>query len=324
VYAIRDIGLAIAFPLWNANSLLGIAYGALLFNELRGAARGMWVRVVGGTVAMLVGGTRARRLERRRPPGHRRGARRGRGTRGRRDVGDDVRALSQGVPHRHVAAGVHHLLHGGRDRHDDDARALADRRRRTLGRALDAARPVLFFLFAGGFVWVIGDLFQQYAAKYIGISRGIPLSNTNQLWGLAWGVLVFGELRTASAPLGAVVAGSLLMAAGAAAIALAAPDEAEQARWAEAADREATRYGVDRAWVRARLAGESGETRTFRRRPVDWAIALAATAVFVWLAAEARAPELRVALGGAAGLAALSVVLLAVAGTLVWRATRFR
>ena len=40
---------------------------------------------------------------------------------------------------------------------------------------------------------MIGDLYQQYAAKYIGIGRGIPLSNTNQLWGLAWGVLVFGE-----------------------------------------------------------------------------------------------------------------------------------
>src|SRR5207237_2714582 len=56
---------------------------------------------------------------------------------------------------------------------------------------------VLFWLFLGGFVWVIGDLFQQFAAKYLGIGRGIPLSNTNQLWGLAWGVLVFGELQNA-------------------------------------------------------------------------------------------------------------------------------
>src|SRR5207247_1676250 len=60
---------------------------------------------------------------------------------------------------------------------------------------LSAARDVLFWLMLGGFVWVLGDLFQQYAAKYVGISRGIPLSNTNQLWGLAWGLLVFGELR---------------------------------------------------------------------------------------------------------------------------------
>ena len=56
---------------------------------------------------------------------------------------------------------------------------------------------VLFWLFLGGFVWVIGDLFQQFAAKYLGIGRGIPLSNTNQLWGLAWGALVFGELAGA-------------------------------------------------------------------------------------------------------------------------------
>src|SRR5947208_2634554 len=60
---------------------------------------------------------------------------------------------------------------------------------------LQSARDVLFWLMLGGFIWVIGDLFQQYAAKYIGISRGIPLSNTNQLWGLLWGTLVFGELH---------------------------------------------------------------------------------------------------------------------------------
>ena len=61
-------------------------------------------------------------------------------------------------------------------------------------------RHLLFWLFLGGFVWVIGDLFQQFAAKYLGIGRGIPLSNTNQMWGLAWGVLVFGELAHADSP----------------------------------------------------------------------------------------------------------------------------
>ena len=49
-------------------------------------------------------------------------------------------------------------------------------------------------LMLGGFVWVIGDLFQQYAAKYL-VSAAVPLSNTNQLWGLLWGLLVFGELH---------------------------------------------------------------------------------------------------------------------------------
>src|SRR2546429_5575228 len=64
-----------------------------------------------------------------------------------------------------------------------------------LWRELTSARDVLFWLMLGGFVWVIGDVFQQYAAKYVGISRGIPLSNSNQLWGLLWGILVFGELQ---------------------------------------------------------------------------------------------------------------------------------
>ena len=45
---------------------------------------------------------------------------------------------------------------------------------------------LLFWLFLGGCVSVVGDLFQQFAAKYVGIGRGIPLSNTNQLWGLTW------------------------------------------------------------------------------------------------------------------------------------------
>src|SRR5205814_1099574 len=80
-----------------------------------------------------------------------------------------------------------------------------------LWRQLVDAKEVLFWLVLGGFVWVIGDLFQQYAAKYVGISRGIPLSNSNQVWGLLWGVFVFGELHGRSASVYAqVVGGSLL------------------------------------------------------------------------------------------------------------------
>jgi len=100
---------------------------------------------------------------------------------------------------------------------------------------------------------VLGDLFQQYAAKYIGISRGIPLSNTNQLWGLAWGVLVFGELANMTVGAQAlVVAGSLIMIAGATAISLAeAPQPA--ARVARGMERECMRYGLDRERVAAAL-----------------------------------------------------------------------
>jgi len=35
VFAIRNVGLSVAFPLWNTNSLVGLFWGWLLFNELR-------------------------------------------------------------------------------------------------------------------------------------------------------------------------------------------------------------------------------------------------------------------------------------------------
>ena len=54
VFAIRDVGLAIAFPLWNTNCLVGIFWGWLLFNELRGASAGNWLKVLGGTLAILL------------------------------------------------------------------------------------------------------------------------------------------------------------------------------------------------------------------------------------------------------------------------------
>jgi len=53
VFAIRDVGLAIAFPLWNANSLVGIFWGWLLFGELRGASRGTTAKVLFGAVAIV-------------------------------------------------------------------------------------------------------------------------------------------------------------------------------------------------------------------------------------------------------------------------------
>src|SRR3989442_2676970 len=108
---------------------------------------------------------------------------------------------------------------------------------------LARSRDVLFWLLLAGFVWVVGDLFQQYAAKYVGISRGIPLSNTNQLWGLIWGVFVFGELKGGDPTLyWRVIGGSLLMAPGAGAIALAtAPRPAHPPRQ-ETGGRESARY----------------------------------------------------------------------------------
>ncbi|HZH79709.1 MAG TPA: GRP family sugar transporter, partial [Gemmatimonadales bacterium] len=176
----------------------------------------------------------------------------------------------------------------------------------------------------GGFVWVVGDLFQQYAAKYIGISRGIPLSNTNQLWGLAWGLLVFGELRGRSAAThGEVIGGSLLMALGAAAIALASATGAEHRRWQEAAEREGSRYGIDRAYVRAALAGETGATTPGRRSWLDWTLVGGATAVFIGFGAIARVPSLSVSWGWVGALVTALVALLVGTGLLLWRTTGF-
>src|SRR6184192_913666 len=55
IFAIRDIGLSIAFPLWNSNSLLGIFWGFLFFNELRQAGWRRWTAVLGGALVMCVG-----------------------------------------------------------------------------------------------------------------------------------------------------------------------------------------------------------------------------------------------------------------------------
>src|SRR5215831_13864825 len=55
VFAVRDVGLSIAFPLWNVNSLVGVFWGWFFFRELRGAGLGKGVKVVGGAIAILAG-----------------------------------------------------------------------------------------------------------------------------------------------------------------------------------------------------------------------------------------------------------------------------
>src|SRR5579871_3872895 len=53
VFAIRDVGLAIAFPLWNTNSLVGILWGRLLFGELKGAGAANVAKVLLGSIAIV-------------------------------------------------------------------------------------------------------------------------------------------------------------------------------------------------------------------------------------------------------------------------------
>src|SRR3954464_11112031 len=57
IYAIRNVGLSIAFPLWNTNSLLGIFWGFLLFRELRLAGLRRWFGVLGGAICVFDGAT---------------------------------------------------------------------------------------------------------------------------------------------------------------------------------------------------------------------------------------------------------------------------
>jgi hypothetical protein len=197
----------------------------------------------------------------------------------------------------------------------------------SLWREVVAAKGVLFWLMLGGFVWVIGDIFQQYAAKYVGISRGIPLSNTNQLWGLAWGMLVFGEFHGRGTSLYVeVVAGSLIMALGAALIASSSVTGGEHLRWQEAAQREGNRYGIDKGYLEAGLNGAVNDDvggTTNQRTWLDWLLIVTATAVFVVLAKIARVPELHINLIWATTLCALLIVFLAICGTALWRTTRF-
>ena len=317
IFAIKDIGLSIAFPLWNSNSLLGILWGTLLFNELRDAGRLRGLAVLGGAAIMFIGATLLAVASSSQAPG-------GSALRG------VAAALAAGalwgtmyIPYRKAyLTGMHPMsfvafftigelgmmsvlaisFSGG------PGPLWAD---------LVRSRDVLFWLLLAGFVWVVGDLFQQYAAKYVGISRGIPLSNTNQLWGLAWGILVFGEAGG-----GKVIGGSLLMALGAGAIALASASQSEHRRWQEAGARESERYGVDPAYVAAGLAGEDSNAARVRRRPLDWLLVLVATVVFIWFGSLARVPALQVAWGWAAALTLVLVGVLVVSGVSLWRATR--
>jgi hypothetical protein len=190
---------------------------------------------------------------------------------------------------------------------------------------LGGARDVLFWLMLGGFVWVLGDLFQQYATKYVGISRGIPLSNTNQLWGLLWGVLVFHELRGAGQTVYAQVAGgSLLMALGAVAIALSSATDREHASWQDAAEREGQRYGVESEYVRAGMEGRAHGSTATGRTILDWLLILVTTGLFGVLAVMAKLPHIDIALGWAVALTVAMLALLATCGIALWRTTRFR
>src|ERR1700734_2449652 len=284
VFAIRDVGLAVAFPMWNANSLIGLFWGRVLFRELEGASGKNIGKVVVGAIAIVIA---AVMLGFSTIHG---------GAMGQHAVRGIVAALGASlmwgtmyVPYRKAyLSGMNPLSFVTAFTLGELGTVLA------LTLALDGGvhstafqlfrmPGVLFWLFLGGFVWVIGDLFQQFAAKYLGIGRGIPLSNTNQLWGLAWGALVFGELAHSDAKhMLLVIGGSMLMILGALAISTAVASAKEHHSRNLAIERECDRYGLDYFSVIAAQPGSESDSHE-RRRWWDYAIVAAAVAVFLWL-----------------------------------------
>lgn len=326
VFAVRDVGLTIAFPLWNTNSLVGLLWGRVLFGELKGAPRGNIVKVLFGTIliiaaAILLGFSSLQ----------------GGFALGHHVAGGLLAALGASlmwgtmyVPYRKAyLSGMNPLSFVTAFTVGELGTMLV------LVLTLDGGthaqafqwpliRPVLFWLFLGGMIWVVGDLFQQFACKYLGIGRGIPLSNTNQLWGLAWGALVFGELRHADAPHRALVlAGSLLMILGALAVSTAVASAKEQTSVNQALARECDRYGLDYRETLAAQAGQEFGKGGERRRWWDYAIVIAACAVFVWLAVNAQRPALAMDMRFIAALAVVMIVSLVWASTRLYRQTRF-
>ena len=324
IFAIRDIGLSIAFPLWNSNSLLGIFWGFLFFNELRQAGWRRWAGVLGGALVMCVGATvLAIASASQGPSAH--------------SLNGVWAALGAGVlwgtmyiPYRKAyLTGMNPLSFVTFFTFGElgmmSALAFVYIGLSPLWHVLVQARGVIFWLMLGGFIWVIGDLFQQYAAKYVGISRGIPLSNTNQLWGLLWGILVFGELHGKShTTYVEVIGGSLLMMLGVGAIALSSATGKEQEHWKEAAQREGERYGVAADYVAARFEGRQAAGETLPSRgALDWLLVAAASAVLLAFAAMARVPQFSVRWGPALALTVALLLLLFLCGRKLWRTTRF-
>ena len=326
MFAIRDVGLAIAFPLWNANALVGLLWGRVLFNELKGASAGVVTKVLLGACAIVAAAIL---------------------------LGFSSMHASGGSPTSHAVQGVLAALGAClmwgtmyvpyRKAYLSGMNPLSFVTVFTVGELLTVgalaitmgggihrmsmelrnAHAVLFWLFLGGFVWVIGDLFQQFAAKYLGIGRGISLSNTNQLWGLAWAALVFHELSGADwNHKMLVIAGSAAMVAGAALISSAAAKGNEQSSRDAAIFRECERYGLN---YRETLLSMSGDVagKTEPRRWWDYAIVLAATSVFVALGFRAEIPALAMSAPWTVVLSVFLLVSLAIGTASLWRTTRF-
>jgi drug/metabolite transporter (DMT)-like permease len=325
--AVRDVGLAIAFPLWNTDSLVGLLWGWLFFHELRGAGPSVLRKILGGVTAILIGAVIL---------GYASALRSSTGS--HHSTAGVLVALGAAIlwgtmflPYRKAyISGMNPLsfvtVFTIGEMATMVALALAfEGGPRGLAHEIVRVRPALFWLFLGGFCWVIGDLFAQYAAKYIGIGRAVPLMNTNQLWGLAWGGLVFGEFASQSNLVRIlVIAASVIMILGALAISFAAAPEEEHVSRSVASQRECERYGMDLIQVEASLAGDDPLASVApRRRWYDFLIVFFAIGVFVALAKDSSHVPFAMNLRWVAVLVCAMLSSLIGCGYLLWKRTTF-
>jgi glucose uptake protein GlcU len=327
VFAIRDVGLAIAFPLWNANSLIGIFWGWLLFREMRGAGVRVGSRVLGGTLGIVAGAVLLAVVTVQHPT-----AADGRAVHGiLAALGASLLWGTMYVPYRKAYLSGMNPLSFVTVFTIGELLTMA-LLAATFGGGITqlhaeflTARHVVFWIFLGGFCWVIGDLFQHYATKYIGIGRGIPLSNTNQLWGLAWSALVFGELTHVSAAGRWLIAGaSLLMILGAVFISSAAAPAREQASARDAIARECDRYGLSlEECIAAQVGVMPGREFPSKRPWWDFFIVAGAVAVFLWWGLQAQAPPIPMNVFWTSTLSVILVLAAVGSGWMLWKRTRF-
>lgn len=326
VFAIRDVGLAIAFPIWNSNSVVGLLWGCLLFNELKGAELKQWGKVVGGITAVVIATVVLGIVSSK--------------------TGESQQVVARGI----IAALGAGLLWGTmyipyRKAYISGMNPLSFVTVFTFGELftvsllsviflggfsqfadhLEAAKPVLFWFFFGGLCWVIGDLFQQFAAKYIGIGRGIPLANTNQLWGLAWAALVYHNFAgQGMAAIIATVAGCLIMIFGAILIGSAAASSEEQVHWRSAVMKECRRYKLDEGHVLAAVAGEDPISKmNVGYRWWDLVIVFVAVGVFVMLAFATQIPPIFIDYFWLTVICIAALVLLFITCRLLYKHTHF-
>lgn len=324
VFAIRDVGLAVAFPLWNANSLIGLLWGRALFCELKGASRSNIAKVVLGAVAIAFAAVML-------------GFSTVHANVGQHAMRGVIAAIGAAlcfgtmyVPYRKAyLSGMNPLSFVTAFTVGELTTVLAltfslDHGMHSSAVQLFHQPGLLFWLFLGGCMWVVGDLFQQFAAKYVGIGRGIPLSNTNQLWGLAWGALVFGELAGASHErMLLVIGGSVVMILGALAISTAVASEQEQHATSEVIRRECDRYDLDHQKVALSQQGDELDRRAGAKRWWDYVIVLVSTGILVWLGAQAVIPPLQMNMHWLAVLSGALLLALAVGAYSLGKRTHF-